>query len=164
VPEQYVHRIGRTARAGADGVAVSFVAPDEKPYIRSIERLTRVKLEALGLPEDFQNQAARLPAPSRKAPAQPQGQRNRNGGGKPKGQQQRGGGKRGDDRREDRRDERRDERRHDRPQGERPRQDAPHGERRAEKSHEDGGQGKRRFRPRGPKGVGAHKNKVRRAG
>jgi ATP-dependent RNA helicase RhlE len=66
VPEQYVHRIGRTARAGADGVSVSFVAPDEKPYLRDIERLTRVALTPLPLPESFQQQAAQLPAPSRK--------------------------------------------------------------------------------------------------
>src|SRR6185436_17907317 len=46
VPEQYVHRIGRTARAGADGMALSYVAPDERPFIRDIERLTKVKLEA----------------------------------------------------------------------------------------------------------------------
>ncbi len=67
VPEQYVHRIGRTARAGADGIAISFVAPDEKPYLRDIERLTRVKLTQQALPEDFEKQAARLPLPSRKA-------------------------------------------------------------------------------------------------
>jgi ATP-dependent RNA helicase RhlE len=66
VPEQYVHRIGRTARAGADGISVSFVAPDEKPYLRDIERLTGVKLMPQGLPEDFAREAARLPAPSRK--------------------------------------------------------------------------------------------------
>ncbi|MCB2078098.1 MAG: DEAD/DEAH box helicase [Novosphingobium sp.] len=67
VAEQYVHRIGRTARAGADGVAISFVAPDEKPYLRDIERLTRVKLDPMPLPEDFTKEAARLPLPSRKA-------------------------------------------------------------------------------------------------
>jgi len=66
VPEQYVHRIGRTARAGADGISISFVAPDEKPYLRDIERLTGVQLMPLPLPEDFQKEAARLPAPSRK--------------------------------------------------------------------------------------------------
>ncbi|OCC22736.1 DEAD/DEAH box helicase [Croceicoccus estronivorus] len=67
VPEQYVHRIGRTARAGADGVAISFVAPDEKAYLRDIERLTKVKLTQQPLPEDFTKEAARLPLPSRKA-------------------------------------------------------------------------------------------------
>jgi ATP-dependent RNA helicase RhlE len=66
VPEQYVHRIGRTARAGADGIAESFVAPDEQPYIRDIERLTGVKLTRAPLPEDFLKEAARLPLPSRK--------------------------------------------------------------------------------------------------
>jgi ATP-dependent RNA helicase RhlE len=41
VPEQYVHRIGRTARAGTDGIAISFCAPDERAYLRDIERLTK---------------------------------------------------------------------------------------------------------------------------
>lgn len=41
VPEQYVHRIGRTARAGADGVAVSFCDPEEIADLRAIERLIR---------------------------------------------------------------------------------------------------------------------------
>src|SRR5690606_20659191 len=52
VPEQYVHRIGRTARAGRDGIAISFVADDERPYLRSIEKLTRVRLDVVGLPEN----------------------------------------------------------------------------------------------------------------
>ena len=66
VAEQYVHRIGRTARAGADGIAISYVAPDERDYIRDIERLTKIKLTPEALPEDFLKEAARLPAPSRK--------------------------------------------------------------------------------------------------
>jgi ATP-dependent RNA helicase RhlE len=66
VAEQYVHRIGRTARAGADGVSVSFVAPDEKPYLRDIEKLTGIKLMPQALPDDFQKEAARLPLPARK--------------------------------------------------------------------------------------------------
>jgi ATP-dependent RNA helicase RhlE len=37
VPEQYVHRIGRTARAGATGIAISYCADDERPYLRDIE-------------------------------------------------------------------------------------------------------------------------------
>jgi ATP-dependent RNA helicase RhlE len=40
VPESYVHRIGRTARAGASGTALSFCAHDERAYLRDIERLT----------------------------------------------------------------------------------------------------------------------------
>ncbi|WP_292973435.1 DEAD/DEAH box helicase [Novosphingobium sp.] len=70
VPEQYVHRIGRTARAGADGVALSFCAPDEKTYLRDIERLTGVKLGTVPLPDNFTQEAARLPAPARRSPAE----------------------------------------------------------------------------------------------
>jgi ATP-dependent RNA helicase RhlE len=66
VAEQYVHRIGRTARAGADGVAMSFCAPDEKAYLRDIERLTGIKLMTIGLPDDFQKEASRLPMPTRR--------------------------------------------------------------------------------------------------
>jgi ATP-dependent RNA helicase RhlE len=43
-PEVYVHRIGRTARAGASGVAISFCDNDERPYLTAIEKLTRQKL------------------------------------------------------------------------------------------------------------------------
>ncbi|MEO5338952.1 MAG: DEAD/DEAH box helicase [Magnetococcus sp. MYC-9] len=40
-PESYVHRIGRTARANTDGIAISFCDADERPFLRDIERLTR---------------------------------------------------------------------------------------------------------------------------
>ena len=53
VPEQYVHRIGRTARAGADGIAIAFCAPDERGNLRDIERTTRQRLPILPLPADF---------------------------------------------------------------------------------------------------------------
>ena len=43
-PETYVHRIGRTARAGASGVAISFCDNDERPYLAAIERLIKDKL------------------------------------------------------------------------------------------------------------------------
>ena len=42
-PEGYVHRIGRTARAGAVGIAISFCDPGELPLLRGIQKLTRVK-------------------------------------------------------------------------------------------------------------------------
>jgi ATP-dependent RNA helicase RhlE len=97
VPEQYVHRIGRTARAGATGIAVSFVADDEKPYLRSIEKLTRVRPSIVPLPENFLAEQARLPQPpkqdpraeqSHRGPRQGQGQRRHDGerpaGGAPK--------------------------------------------------------------------------------
>ena len=63
VPEQYVHRIGRTARAGLDGIALSFCAPDEKPYLKDIEKLIRQKVDAVPLPPNFVAEAARLPKP-----------------------------------------------------------------------------------------------------
>ena len=77
VPEQYVHRIGRTARAGATGIAISFVADDERPYLRSIEKLTRVKPTIVPLPENFIAEQAKLPKPAKgdERPERPQGQR-----------------------------------------------------------------------------------------
>jgi len=44
VPEDYIHRIGRTGRAGAIGEAISFVAPEEEKYLAEIERLLKKKL------------------------------------------------------------------------------------------------------------------------
>ena len=44
IPETYVHRIGRTARAGAEGVAISLCAGEEIAYLRDIEKLIRVVL------------------------------------------------------------------------------------------------------------------------
>jgi ATP-dependent RNA helicase RhlE len=41
MPESYVHRIGRTARAGASGIALSFCGPDEYAFLRDIEKLTK---------------------------------------------------------------------------------------------------------------------------
>ncbi len=47
-PESYVHRIGRTARAGAGGAAFSFCDPAERGYLRDIERLIRRRLTVIG--------------------------------------------------------------------------------------------------------------------
>ncbi len=52
-PESYVHRIGRTARAGATGVALSFCDAQERSYLRGIERLTRKALTVIDTPEAF---------------------------------------------------------------------------------------------------------------
>jgi ATP-dependent RNA helicase RhlE len=53
VPEQYVHRIGRTARAGATGIAVAFCSHEERGNLRDIERTTRQKIAVAPLPADF---------------------------------------------------------------------------------------------------------------
>jgi ATP-dependent RNA helicase RhlE len=60
VPEQYVHRIGRTARAGAAGVAIAYCAEDERAYLKGIEKLTKAKIEVVPLPENFLNEANRI--------------------------------------------------------------------------------------------------------
>ena len=44
IPESYVHRIGRTARAGAEGVAISFCDHEERAFLRDIERLIRMSI------------------------------------------------------------------------------------------------------------------------
>ena len=46
IPESYVHRIGRTARAGAEGIAISLCSNEERAFLRDIERLTRQSIPA----------------------------------------------------------------------------------------------------------------------
>ena len=53
LPESYVHRIGRTARAGRSGIALSFVGNDERGYLRDIEKLIGRKIDRIDLPEDM---------------------------------------------------------------------------------------------------------------
>jgi ATP-dependent RNA helicase RhlE len=48
VPESYVHRIGRTARAGRDGIAISFCDETEQEYLRDIEKLIRKRIPVAG--------------------------------------------------------------------------------------------------------------------
>jgi len=75
VPEDYVHRIGRTGRAGATGIAVSLVSPDENGLLRDIERLLRKSIERAAIP------VISAPAPSARivrAPAQVQQTRPQN--------------------------------------------------------------------------------------
>jgi ATP-dependent RNA helicase RhlE len=50
VAEDYVHRIGRTGRAGKKGEATSLVAPEEKPRLAEIEKLTKFKIEQVVVP------------------------------------------------------------------------------------------------------------------
>jgi ATP-dependent RNA helicase RhlE len=79
--ESYVHRIGRTARAGASGVALSFCDGSERGQLKSIERLTNQRLAVLTVPanEDMPQPAA----PQQPAQREEQGERR---GHRPRGQ------------------------------------------------------------------------------
>ncbi len=54
LPEEYVHRIGRTARAGKEGTAISFVSAKEEEYFRAIEQLIHREIAPENLPEDLE--------------------------------------------------------------------------------------------------------------
>lgn len=91
VAENYVHRIGRTARAGTEGDAISLCTPEEKSYLFAIEKTTRHKVDVDTDHPYHSESAAKAPVTSvGKAKAQIEGGR-RSGGGRP----QRGGGSRG---------------------------------------------------------------------
>jgi ATP-dependent RNA helicase RhlE len=98
VPEDYVHRIGRTARAGGSGCAVSLVSPDETPLLKDIERMLKRSLPVSALPQ-FEIVAA---------PAAPRGDSDsagRRNGGRPgrsnhSGRAGNGGGQRAGERRD----------------------------------------------------------------
>ncbi|MGQ0749395.1 MAG: DEAD/DEAH box helicase [Betaproteobacteria bacterium] len=63
VPEDYVHRIGRTGRAGTAGVAISLVAPEDRPLLAAVERLLAQRLELKVVP-GFEIGSAPAPAVS----------------------------------------------------------------------------------------------------
>jgi ATP-dependent RNA helicase RhlE len=82
IPESYVHRIGRTARAGRDGVAISFCDHEERAYLRDIERLIRMAIPSTD--RRTGGRAEARPAPHHHASNRSNGQPHRGG------QQQRG--------------------------------------------------------------------------
>ncbi len=86
VPETYVHRIGRTARAGAAGIAIAFCTPEERGDLAAIEKLTGVKPAPIGEVPYWDGRTPKKPQPNRgggrgQQQARPQGQ------GRPQGQQ-----------------------------------------------------------------------------
>ncbi len=54
IPEEYVHRIGRTARAGKEGTAISFVSEKEEPKFEEVERLIGQRVELRALPDGLE--------------------------------------------------------------------------------------------------------------
>jgi ATP-dependent RNA helicase RhlE len=76
VPEDYVHRIGRTARAGAAGIAIAFCSDEERPFLRDIEKLTRTSIRKIAAPPALLAPRpasaiivpAPMPAPDRQSP------------------------------------------------------------------------------------------------
>jgi ATP-dependent RNA helicase RhlE len=72
IPEVYVHRIGRTARAGAAGISISFCSADERPYLKRIEKLIRQAVNVQELPgrEHDEPKSAESLVPARPQPQQ----------------------------------------------------------------------------------------------
>jgi ATP-dependent RNA helicase RhlE len=69
VPENYVHRIGRTARAGAEGVAITFCSPEEREELAAVERLIRLRIPMRPVPAGIPHPAPG--APSNGSPSAP---------------------------------------------------------------------------------------------
>ena len=90
IPEDYVHRIGRTGRAGANGVALSLVCAEETSYLVSIEKLTKQRFKK-EIVEGFEPDPNASTVPPKQG-----GGRQRRGGGRPTNNRQgsAGGGKR----------------------------------------------------------------------
>jgi len=72
VPEDYVHRIGRTGRAGSPGHAVSLVSPDESAYLRDIERLLKKPIERVVVPGFEAGKPGTIPVEDERRPPRPQ--------------------------------------------------------------------------------------------
>ena len=80
IPESYVHRIGRTARAGRDGIAISLCDAEEKAFLRDIERTIGQKVPVMEPPAETARIATPTPQrhpqpPRRPQPKRPDGQR-----------------------------------------------------------------------------------------
>ncbi len=90
VPETYVHRIGRTARAGAEGTAYSFCAADERSYLNDIQRLIGSQIPVMD--HQFHSEVAKNATGDAAKPAPRRGRGNFRGGGRGGGFSRGGGG------------------------------------------------------------------------
>jgi ATP-dependent RNA helicase RhlE len=90
-PETYVHRIGRTGRAGAVGEAISFCAMEERGFLRSIEKLARITVP-VERDHPFAASFDKMPAPGQESGVSAGARGGRGGGGGQRGGGQRGGG------------------------------------------------------------------------
>jgi ATP-dependent RNA helicase RhlE len=98
VPESYVHRIGRTGRAGASGLAVSFCMLEERPFLKDIEKLIRTSIPVVEV-HDFEFKMEDAAEPSLKKQGgggrgRPQGRNNKPKGGSGNTSSRSGGGNR----------------------------------------------------------------------
>lgn len=89
VPEAYVHRIGRTARAGAEGSAISLCDQEERDLLRAIERLTRQQIPH----EDRRNDASLVAAPKGAEPRSERNEQQRGQAHRQRGPHSHGGGR-----------------------------------------------------------------------
>ncbi|MCE7026588.1 DEAD/DEAH box helicase [Jiella avicenniae] len=119
-PESYVHRIGRTARAGHSGIAISLIDPSERAKLKAIARLTGQSLEPqktdFVVPEGATNDVDDRPARDARSPRGRNGQQQRRGNGGQGAPRNAGGG---------------ENRRQDKPGGNRRRRSGGGGQRRA---------------------------------
>ncbi|MCC6723762.1 MAG: DEAD/DEAH box helicase [Saprospiraceae bacterium] len=146
VPETYVHRIGRTGRAGASGVAFSFCDSEEKAYLRDIERLINKKVPVVNehpyplgsAPKDERPDDDRPPRQPRNQPRRGEPRREQQGGRPARNEQQRGEQPR---RNEPQRGESRREAQGDRPQRDgQPQRNEPQGDRQPRNEQQRGEQ------------------------
>jgi ATP-dependent RNA helicase RhlE len=79
IPETYVHRIGRTGRAGASGIAISFCEAEEKPYLSDIQKLIGKTIPVVK-DHPFVSSSAALPPPAKTSGNRPHNNQPRNSG------------------------------------------------------------------------------------
>jgi ATP-dependent RNA helicase RhlE len=99
VPEDYVHRIGRTGRAGSSGQALSLVASDERDRLRAIERVLGRKINVLPLDRSGINFQQEAPRPAPRPPLAPRVQQSHRAHNQGRGRAQGGQGRSGGGRR-----------------------------------------------------------------